>query len=213
MGPRILFVLASAAASCVIKPGGLAPTGSSPPASSEDRVVATGPSKAVAMPELGGLTEADARAALARAGIDGEIEVDPDIACPDSESPAKGRVCYQSPLAGATTLSHAPVTLQYQQADASSTTPGVAGAHYAMPDVTKLTVAQAREKLRAAGFSAADHFLLDMDPACQPKGVICWTEPAPGEPTTTELHKILTVGEANDPGPDEDWSGDLFDRH
>jgi len=117
----VLAVLAS----CQVKMGPGGPTGrppartdplpsSEPPqpptgdpsrqARGDDRAVAKPTSSAVTMPDLRGLTRAEAAAALARAGIVGELGDNPDLACSDEGGiVAKGRVCYQSPIAGSTT--------------------------------------------------------------------------------------------------------------
>lgn len=170
-------------------------------------VVAKGPSHAVVMPDLRGMTRDEAIAALRRTGIDGELTVNPNLDCTD-DSVAKGRVCYQSPVAGAQTLTHSPVTVFFQTRDSTSNKPGVPGAHYKMPDVIGLTVQQARDKLRAAGFSAKDHIQVTNEPTCRKDGVICRQDPAAGEETQTEYHKVLYAGNPNDTGTD--WAGPLF---
>jgi beta-lactam-binding protein with PASTA domain len=205
----IVVWLAGLVGGCQIKTALHTGIGSGGSAPKDDRAVASGPDTTSTMPDLHGLTRDDAMAALARAGIEPRsVDTDPDIACDDDQT-QHGRVCHQSPVPGAQTLSHAPVELEFQDADPDSHTPGVAGAHYAMPDVRGLSLADARTKLAAAGFSAKDHFVVDADETCGKPGVVCGQEPDPGAPTTTEVHKLLHVGFTKD----LDFDGsDLFGR-
>lgn len=161
----------------------------------DDRATASGPDKTATMPDLQGMTKDEAMAAMKKAGIEPrEIEHDDNIACNDEQT-KHDRVCYQSPVPGAQTLSHMSVTLVFQKADPDSTTPGVPGAHYAMPDVMKMKVTDARKKLAAAGFSAKDHITLLIDNGCSKPEIVCGQKPAPGEATTTEFPKIIYVSD------------------
>ncbi len=194
----VVWLAGVAGGGCAIQTALHAGTGApkAAPATSptDDRAVASGPDTTATMPDLHGLTRDEAIAALARAGIEPRsIDTDPDIACDDDQT-KHGRVCHQSPVPGAQTLSHMSVELELQEADPDSHTPGVPGAHYAMPDVLGLSLADARKKLAAAGFSAKDHFVLDPDETCGKPGVVCGQEPDPGASTTTEMPKLLRVG-------------------
>ena len=202
----IMVMLAGLPASCQIKTAingakpkivedGSGGGGGGGASGGDDRATASGPDTTATMPDLQGMTQDEAMAALKKAGIEPrEVEHDDSLACNDDQT-KHGRVCYQSPVPGAQTLSHMSVTLNFQQADPDSTTPGVPGAHYKMPDVMKMKLADARKKLAAAGFSAKDHIEVLIDNGCAKPEIVCGQKPGPGEPTTTEFPKIIYVSD------------------
>jgi beta-lactam-binding protein with PASTA domain len=186
------WVLALIVSACQLKTSLPGATPASKPGI-DDRAGGGRDDQAVTMPDLQGMTRDEAIAALKRAGIEpSSIDSDPSIACHDEQTP-HGRVCYQSPIAGAQTLAHLSVTINVQQADPDSHTPGVPGAHYPMPDVRGLTVADARKKLAAAGLSSKDHVAMLITDDCPRRGVVCGQEPAPGATTFTEQPKLVRV--------------------
>jgi beta-lactam-binding protein with PASTA domain len=195
-------------ASCQLKtslPGATTATPAAP--AGDDRATASGPDPTATMPDLHGMTRDEAIAAMKRAGIEpSSIDHDSSIACSDDQTP-HGRVCYQAPIAGAQTLAHLSVTINFQEADPDSHTPGVPGAHYPMPDVRGLTVAAARKKLAAAGLSSKDHVAMLITDDCPKRGVVCGQEPDPGATTFTEQPKLVRVQRDAELNADTD---DLF---
>jgi beta-lactam-binding protein with PASTA domain len=149
------------------------------------------------MPDLHGLTLDQAKAALARAGSTGPIDSDTGL-CGDEDQVPHEHVCMQSPDAGETHASESPVHVVLNQESPDSSQPGVAGAHYAMPDTIGMSPAQAKAKLVAAGFSRADNVSIHIDGDCDKPGLICHSEPAPGATTTTRDNKVLFVGQSKE---------------
>ena len=94
------------------------------------------------------------------------------------------------------TSTSATLTVQSGNPTGANGKPGVPGGWYVMPDVTGLKVAQASDKLSAAGFSNKDHFVVlgVSEPGCDPF-IVCRTNPVPGTRVQTETQKLLYVGQ------------------
>jgi beta-lactam-binding protein with PASTA domain len=154
-------------------------------------------SKQLTMPDLQGMTADQAKAALASAGFTGSLLTDEGICDDDAQAPHL-HVCAQSPDAGGQQASESPVHVVLNQESPESNQPGVPGAHYAMPDLIGLSVAQVKAKLGKAGFSQADNFSVHVDGDCDKPGLVCHSDPAPGTITTTRSNKILHVGQSKE---------------
>ena len=170
------------------------------------KVVAVGPktnsndsstAAQITMPDLRGLTLDQAKAALARAGSTGPVDSDTGL-CGDDDQVAHLHVCMQSPDPGAAQASESPVHVVLNQESPDSSQPGVPGAHYKMPDTIGLSPAQVKTKLAAAGFSQADNFSVHIDGDCNKAGLVCRSEPAPGELTVTGHNKVLFIGQTQE---------------
>ena len=163
------------------------------PKSEGENASASPTSTQIAMPDLHGLTEDQAKAALAKAGFTGSFLSDTGL-CDDENQVAHLHVCAQSPDAGQAQASESPVHVVLNQESPDSSQPGVPGAHYAMPDTIGMSPAQVKTKLAAAGFSQADNFSVHIDGDCTKPGLVCRSEPAPGEITVTGHNKVLFIG-------------------
>jgi beta-lactam-binding protein with PASTA domain len=148
----------------------------------------------ITMPDLRGMSQDEASAALKRAGSTGAFETDVGL-CDDSVPIPHMHVCEQSPDPGADQASESPVHVVLQQESPESDKPGVAGAHYKMPDAIGLSPDQAKAKLAAAGFSHLDNIQVHIDGDCDKPGIICRSDPEPGVITTTRAQKQLFIGQ------------------
>jgi eukaryotic-like serine/threonine-protein kinase len=166
--------------------------GPSSPTSTSGEPASSGSGR-LTMPDLRGMTQDQAKAALERAGSTGTFLTDVGL-CEDTQIPHM-HVCDQSPDPGADSATESPVHVVLQQESPESDTPGVAGAHYKMPDAIGLSPAQAKAKLAAAGFSHADNIQVHIDGDCDKPGIICRSDPAPGVITTTSATKQLFIGQ------------------
>jgi beta-lactam-binding protein with PASTA domain len=188
---HLLWIAALGVAGCQVATSGLkigSPTSSDPTSPTGGG----GESKVVTIPDLTGMSKDDAVAAIRKAGVTRDLDVN-EGPCAD-ESMAHGHVCLQSPGGGQQQMNDLMVSVTLQSMSPDSSTPGVPGAHYKMPDVVGMTSADARKKLAAAGFSAADNVEVIPDEECPRGGIICSTDPDPGKDTTTEYNKALYVG-------------------
>jgi beta-lactam-binding protein with PASTA domain len=111
--------------------------------SAVDLVVAGAPN--VVMPDLVGLSQAEAEAAVTAAGL----IVERVITVYSSDTPA-GKVADQTPSAGTTVAQGTPVTISVSAGPQTSPSPGAT----AVPDVTGKTQDEALSLLEAGGFSA-----------------------------------------------------------
>jgi serine/threonine-protein kinase len=139
-----------------------------------DLVVGTAPDSLL-VPNIVGLDEERARAALERAGFDGTITVD------EEESLAEaGTVATVSPEEGQSVAPDGSITL------------GISTGSVDLPDVLGRTEADARGVLTAAGFSAAQISTEQVD-SDRPAGTVVATSPGGGSAASSDTRIVLQV--------------------
>ncbi len=186
-----LFALALLGAGCSVGTS----LGSGQSSSSTTTPTSGGPAAAapthIVLPDLTGLTEAEARKRLADAGSTGSIYTRDNTGCERKMEIEAGRVCGQQPPAGSKQSSRLAVTLLIAQ----STERGGEGTGQEwvkMPDVVGMPVDQATAVLEKAGFTKIK-IQQRVDSACKPD-VVCKQNPEPGSQGYLNLQKTLFVG-------------------
>lgn len=146
------------------------------------------PTRELAVPDLIGVTLADANARLHAAGFTRDAEPEDQIAIAEDhqcyEGPNEGRVCRQYPAPGKPMSSTGRIEVQL----------GVHDPAYDVlvaPDVTGASSADAARRFAKAGFTAAPD--LDRDASCK-RDTVCRQEPAPGAHVARATSISLVVG-------------------
>lgn len=185
-----LIALVALAAGCSVGTG----LGSNPGSTSSTTPTASGAGADpayVVLPDLTGLTEAEARQRLAEAGVTGNIYTRDNTGCEQKMEIAAGMVCGQQPRAGSRQSARLAVTLEL----ARSTERGGAGTStewVKMPNVVGMTVEQATAVLKEAGFTEI-RVQQRVDADCRPD-VVCKQNPEAGSQGRLSLPKTLFVG-------------------
>jgi beta-lactam-binding protein with PASTA domain len=124
------------------------------------------------MPDLKGLTVAQAKDKLATSGITGGVSIVDNYVCHDESVPV-GYVCSTHPVAGASRTARTPTTLYTRPAPTQAP----------MPDVVGMTPPKAREVLQAGGFERVEVEELrpDQVPEGCKGGTVCRTSPPAGQ--------------------------------
>ncbi|SDF69263.1 serine/threonine protein kinase [Blastococcus fimeti] len=139
-----------------------------------DLIVGTAPDT-VLVPNIVGLDEERARAALERAGFDGTINVE------EEESlEREGLVAAVSPVEGQPISPDGTLTL------------GISTGSVRLPDVLGRSEADARSALTGAGFSEAQ-ISTEQVASPQPAGTVVATNPGGGSPATADTRIVLQV--------------------
>jgi hypothetical protein len=167
------------------------PAGTGTPAdpAAGDRGPAAAAPEYVAMPDLTGMTEAEARKALADLGLTGNVYIQDNTGCERKMTIEAGKVCGQKPAPGARQSTRLAVTLDL----AASTQHGGEGSAewIAMPNVMGMSPEQATETLKQAGFA---QIRVEASSKCDQPDVVCDQSVKPGERGVLRLLKVLYVG-------------------
>ncbi len=151
----------------------------------------------VQLPNVFGMTLADAKAAFERAGVRGEVQ-DGNNGClsvVDGKIIDVGHVCYQSPGAGQTQRASLMVVVQVQKEDPRHGGSGDTEWRL-MPDVTGMTIDEARAALAAAGFPDADKIEgTPISEAGCTAGHVCHTYPGKLERSGLTSGRAIFVGQ------------------
>lgn len=142
------------------------------------------PSGSMTIPDMFGMTKAQALEALRRAGYRGTPSED-SSACGSVENGRVieiGVICYQHPPAGRETGAGLPISIRVQKDNPWF---GNVGKHHEwrlMPNVVGMQLEQARAEMKRVGFKRDDRVRLMWvdEPSCKPL-TICRTYPAPLE--------------------------------
>ncbi|HEY4244000.1 MAG TPA: PASTA domain-containing protein [Kofleriaceae bacterium] len=150
------------------------------------------------MPALFGMTRAKAEAAARAAGFTAALEDETQVACGsivDGKIVELGTICSQQPVAGQVAHADTTIRVRVQRENPWRGVSSNGEAWFLMPPVIGLTLDEARAKLSAAGFSAADRIHVNAveDPACRPN-VVCKTYPAAMTRSALSSDKALVVG-------------------
>ncbi len=127
------------------------------------------------VPDMFRMTEADARAALKRAGYQGNASADSSLcgSVVDGHIIEVGQVCYQHPIAGTSMPVRLPMTLRIQTEDPRHGRVGQHGEWHLMPQTVGVHIDKARKLVRAAGFTdARTHVDFRDEPGCKPN-IVC----------------------------------------
>lgn len=124
------------------------------------------------MPDLSGLTVAQAKDTLAMSGITGSVEVVDNYVC-DKESVPVGHVCFTSPSAGSSRSSRTPTMLYTRPAPTQAP----------MPDVVGMTPNKARDLLTDGRFERVEieELRAEKVPEGCKIGTVCRTSPPAGQ--------------------------------
>ncbi len=194
-----ILALALAASGCSFAVGG---KGSATPnaqpttpaaASTSTDSTTSGPAAAtpqyVAMPDLTGMTEAEARAKLTELGLTGNVYTRDNTGCELKMTIEAGKVCGQKPAPGARQSSRVAIQLDL----AASTQHGGDGSTewIAMPSVIGMSPEQATEALKQAGFTKIK---VEASSKCSEPDVVCDQSVRPGDRGVLHLLKVLYVG-------------------
>ena len=158
-----------------------------------------GGSHTVTVPDLFQLTQAQAEAAIRKAGITGELQLETNHGICGSvvehQVVELGHVCRQAPAAGQQTSSSLFVTILVQTENPWHGDLGGGRRWFLLPDLAGMTVDQARDKLRALGFTASDRLQISYvdEPGCKPN-IVCRTYPEAMTRTDTTSDKLLYAG-------------------
>jgi beta-lactam-binding protein with PASTA domain len=154
-------------------------------------------------PDVRGMSEEAATAALRRAGHTGRIERDRNSNCSsvhERKIIELGHVCEQIPMAGVPMNTRLTVHLRVQHQDPRH---GGSGRQEwrLMPDVVGMPVARARQLIAEAGF---DDALTDVAPRFTPgctTGTVCRQYPSALQRSIEHSQRVLIVGaDADDAG-------------
>jgi hypothetical protein len=150
------------------------------------------------VPRLFGLTRPQAEEAARVAGFTAQLEDETQQACGslvDGKIVELGTICEQQPVAGQVARADMTIRVRVQRENPWRGVGSNGEGWFLMPPVVGLTLDDARTKLRAAGFSAADriHVSAVEDPACRPN-VVCRTYPDAMTRSSITSDKSLVVG-------------------
>lgn len=149
------------------------------------------------VPSVFGMTRPEAEATLRRAGFTKEVRIDDSSACGstvDDQVIELGRICYQSPGAGQQLPSLTIIALRIQTENPWRGDLGGGRSWFLMPDMTGLTLDQAKAKLRELGFVSREPKVKYSDePGCRPN-IVCATHPARLRRADNTSDKVLVVG-------------------
>ena len=143
----------------------------------------------VVMPDLLGLGQADAEAAVVAAGLVVQQVVDVY-----SEDIPAGKVAGQAPAAGSTIAAGTPVTISVSAGPQTSPSPGAT----AVPDVVGKTQADALAALQDAGFAAV---LTEQPSSTVPAGEVISQNPKGGVVAQAGTSVTLVVSSGTSPSP------------
>ncbi|HEY4244019.1 MAG TPA: PASTA domain-containing protein [Kofleriaceae bacterium] len=151
-----------------------------------------------AVPQLFGMTHAQAEAAARAAGFTPPLEDETQAACGslvDGKVVELGTICGQQPVAGQAARADMTIRVRVQRENPWRGVGSNGEGWFLMPPVVGLTLDDARTKLRTAGFSVADriHVTAVEDPACRPN-VVCRTYPDAMTRSSLSSDKSLVIG-------------------
>ncbi|HEU0035552.1 MAG TPA: PASTA domain-containing protein [Kofleriaceae bacterium] len=165
------------------------------PSTSTTPAPTSGPGRSVTMPNLFGMTRAEAEATLARLGFQKPLSIDDHSLCGsvvDGKIVELGRVCYQSPAPGQSTSTTLTSSVRIQTENPyGGTLPG-GRTWFLMPNLVGQPVDAARAKLRELGYVTKDVKIAYVDD-CGPN-LVCRTGPEPLTRTDTTSDKVFWVG-------------------
>jgi beta-lactam-binding protein with PASTA domain len=201
-GPFAWVVVAMVAGCKVSSPGSLFGGGSM----LSTRGSSGGGDDAITVPDLFLRTRAEAEAALAQAGYQREVQVDTSLcgSVVDGKVVEQGRVCSQSPAAGARSSPRVPIYIRLQTENPWHGQLGGGRSWFLMPDLTGIPLEKATAKIKALGFTTKDVKLSYIDDGSCAPNQVCRTYPERLTRTDTTSDKVFYVGRANElPGQAE----------
>lgn len=166
-----------------------------------DTGTGTSPSRSgqITVPNLFGLSRAQAIAALRSAGHGGDVTEDKNLCGSVVEGRVieLGYVCYQSPPAGRVQPARLPISIQVQIENPRHGNAGKVNEWRLLPNLVGVPLEQARARLKQAGFVRDDLVRVAWvdEPGCQPL-TVCRTQPAWGR-ASVNSDQVLIV--ARDP--------------
>ena len=154
--------------------------------------------RAVTMPDLTLMTQAEAAATLERAGFTAAPELDA-FACgstlEDKRVVELGRVCHQMPAPGQQASTAIPVKLRVQQENPWRGEYRAGRSWFLMPDFAGSEVEAARGKMRELGFTSKEVSIsYVVEPGC-PASKVCRTSPEAWSRADSTSDKIFFVGQ------------------
>jgi hypothetical protein len=211
LGMGLVAIMVSA---CTLTTSGSFGTRTSGSGPTTTTTASRGESRNLAMPNLILMTQAEAEAALRRAGFTSTVSLDTSI-CGSTLDDHKtiverGRVCYQLPYPGRETTSRSLISLRIQNEDPRGGDLGNGRRWFLMPDLVGIELEAAKAKIRALGFASKDVKITYADD-CKPN-IVCKTYPDAMKRTDTTSDKLFYIGrppaDATPPKPGDPKPGD-----
>ena len=194
MGSWFLALAPVFAAGCVLAPSGLSSVGSIGVGSGTS---STGAAGQFTVPNLFGLSQEQAIAALRRAGYQGDASEDSSLcgSVVDGRVMELGQVCYQHPPAGRVQGARLPISIRVQRESPWHGNAGKATEWRLMPTLVGMSVEQARARLKQVGFSREDLVRVTWldEPGCRPL-TVCRTHPSPLERAGVNSEQVVFAG-------------------
>jgi len=152
----------------------------------------------VSIPDVLGMSQAQAMEALHRAGVAGDISVDSNGLCGSVENGKVielGTVCSQAPSAGSSQTAHSPVSFRVQTEDPWHGNNGKVTEWRLMPQLVGLSVDAAKATMIKVGFTRDDQVMMVWvdDAGCKPL-TVCRTNPDALERAGLASTKNIFVG-------------------
>ena len=155
--------------------------------------IADAPTSAT-VPNVFDMTQADAEAALKKAGFEGRITLDKQSSCGsvvNGKIIELGRICNQSPAAGQTMGTKRSLTIRVQHENPHRGDLSNGRFWFLMPDLTGMEADAARAKLKELG--AAKEVKVFQDKSCKPN-IVCKQNPRALTRADNTSEKSVTVG-------------------
>lgn len=161
-----------------------------------------GDDQSITMPDVFLMSQADAEAALQRAGFERSPKLDTRSICGstvDKKIIELGHVCYQTPAAGLTASPRTAVTIRVQTENPYHGELGNGRFWFLMPDLVGTHVDKGRARLKELGFTTKEVNIAYVDrPGCAPN-IICEMSPEGLTRADNTSDKLFYVGRPADP--------------
>jgi PASTA domain len=154
-------------------------------------------SRLFTVPDVFGMTRAEAVAALQKAGYEGTASDDTSLcgSAVDGKIIELGHVCYQHPAAGQQMGTRLPMVLRVQTEDPRGGRIGEFGEWHLMPNVVGMPVDRALAALKKAGFTATEHNqVYEREKSGCAAGIVCEQYPEANTRSGLSSDRALTVG-------------------